>query len=119
MSIWQELAYFSAEEFGEHADEMNEHLLYLLDATRELADMPIYITSGVRPSDVTSEHFTGEGVDVSDNLDGDPISSVWRYHVLHGAFAAGFIRIGVYDRHLHLGVSRLKAPDVLWIGKSS
>lgn len=116
MSIWGDLQYFRRYEFDE-PDRMDIELLAKLDNARWLARVPIFITSSYRHLD-PGDHGTGEGVDISDNLDGEDISSTWRFQVLHGLFAAGFTRIGIYNKHLHAGISLRLPQKVSWIGKS-
>lgn len=96
---------------------LNPKLRVMLQATRYLAGVPIYVTSGLRPGD-DGEHGEGDGVDISDNPRGDPISSRWRDKVLEASYRVGFRRRGVYDRHVHLGVSDSRDQDVTWIGRS-
>ena len=121
MSIWAKLQHFTAAEFEPLSEAMDPILLRKLDDTRHIAGVPIHVTSAVRlnqRSDTDSEHIYGEGVDIADNKKGDDISSRWRYHILRGAYAVGFSRIGIYDRHIHLGVSKTKDQEVAWLGKS-
>ena len=114
-----DLRYFRAHEFSD-PDSMDPFLLIMLDAVRDLARVPIIITSSNRsnPGDETSAHFTGHAVDVSDNKHGLPVSSRWRYLVLKSALAMGLNRIGVYDRHIHIDTSTTHDQDVIWYGSS-
>lgn len=59
-----------------------------------------------------SEHFEGLGVDVSAK---DGYS---RYMIVQAALAEGIDRIGVYDKHIHLGVSTTLPRPVIWSGVS-
>ena len=38
--------------------------------------------------------------------------------IISGALLAGFRRIGVYDRHVHLDVDEKLPQDVMWWGVS-
>ena len=105
MSVWNLLDHFSPEEFAPHPEKMNEELLRRLNTARHFAGLPIYVTSHYRPGDPKA-HGAGDAVDIADNLQGEPCTSTWRYHVLRSLLAAGFKRIGVYDRHIHADVSR-------------
>lgn len=42
-----------------------------------------------------------------------------RYLIVRGALGAGFTRIGVYDRHVHLDCDPDLPPRVLWEGVST
>lgn len=92
-------------------------LVSRLDAARDRAGIPIVITEGVPPntegSHVSeSEHFDGNAVDVR------CADSRTRFLLIYGAIHAGINRIGIYDKHLHFGVS-LKHPQmVIWWGIS-
>lgn len=97
---------------------LKDKLVLLLQNVRTIADVPIYVTSGLRQTDTDSEHALGLGVDISDNDDGAEIGSRWRFLVLRAALAVGFRRIGIYDRHIHLGISESKDQDVTWWGVS-
>lgn len=114
---WSLVEHFREQEF-DHPDRIDEILVYLLDRVRQLAAHPIHITSDVRPEDSDSSHADGLAVDISDNADGDPLGSRWRFLVLRAAYDAGFHRIGIYDRHIHLDISEDRPEDVCWIGES-
>lgn len=110
------LKHFKPEEF-DRPEKMNHKLLYRLDRVRALAGVPIYVTSSYRSGDERS-HGDGEAVDISDNLKGKPVSSVWRFKVLSAALWVGFRRVGIYDRHIHLDVSTSLPGEVCWWGTS-
>jgi len=116
MSIWDSLEWFKREEF-KHPDEMDHILLLGLDQVREEADVAMYVTSDYRPGDPRS-HGEGKAVDVSDNLNGEPVSGAWRFKVVGAALRCGFVRVGVYDRHIHLDISLRLPQEVLWSGIS-
>lgn len=60
-----------------------------------------------------SEHFEGLGVDV--RVEG----GYQRLMIVKTALEQGVNRIGAYDRHVHIGVSKTLPQPVLWVGKSS
>lgn len=96
---------------------LKSFLVSRLDALREYAGIPVVITEGVPPSDEgshvkDSEHFEGNGVDIR------CADSKSRFLLLRAAFAVGFNRIGIYDRHIHLGVSNNHPQMVTWWGTS-
>lgn len=105
-------------------DNLQPDLVDLLGQLEKAVEMPVYITSGYREGD-TKSHGHGLAVDISDNLQGKPIWSGWRHRVLKAAYALGFRRIGVYDRHIHLDLwegqtvdGRPVPQDVTWFGMS-
>jgi len=115
-SIWDEIEHFTPLEFD--APTMMDHrLLTLLDWVRNDAGVPVYITSDFREGD-DGAHGEGLAVDISDNIQGNDLSSRWRFKILLSAFSNDICRVGIYDRHLHIDVSTSRAQDVCWIGKS-
>lgn len=117
-----DLENFTQEEVS-RVGPLDPKLLVMLQAIRYQADLPIHLTSGLRETEDGGhgDHDNdndGEGVDISDNLEGKPIGSRWRYKVTKAAYAVGFKRVGTYDRHLHLDVRSDRDQDVNWIGKS-
>lgn len=59
-----------------------------------------------------SEHFKGFAVDVrADN-------GYMRYLIVTKALECGIKRIGVYDKHVHLGASPIHPSPVIWSGVS-
>lgn len=103
------LEYFKPDEF-ENPESMSYQLLVMLDAVRAISGTPLVITSSVRGG--SAEHSVGQAVDVRCHLSHD------RFKIVKAALAAGFRRIGVYDRHVHLGIARELGQDVMWTGKS-
>ena len=59
-----------------------------------------------------------DGVDFGLQDESHVISGRERYLVLPSLLASGFHRIGVYDRHFHVDVSRRLPGRVIWTGKS-
>ena len=59
-----------------------------------------------------SEHFEGVGVDVS------ATNGYTRFVIVQTALSEGIKRIGVYDKHIHLGGSSSLPSPVMWPGKS-
>jgi hypothetical protein len=112
-----ELDHFGPEEFDE-PDKMESQLLLALDETRRKAGLPIWVTSSYRAGD-TKAHGRGWAVDVSDNREGKPCNSAWRFAVVRALLGSGFRRIGVYDRHLHADMDPDLPQSVMWWGTSS
>jgi hypothetical protein len=114
------LRWFKPSEFRGAFERMDPVLLRMLDATRGFSGRPIVITNAFREGEGTA-HALGKAVDISDNGRGAPIGSRWRFLVVKAALAAGFTRVGVYDRHIHLDVASEDEgypAEVIWTGTS-
>lgn len=109
-AIWSELRHFKPAEFGAEYERMDEDLLRRLDRVRELAGVPMVVSSAWRsiPPGKPPEHGRGKAVDISCT------SSRARMALVRAAIEVGFRRIGVYDRHLHFGVDDTLPQDVMW-----
>ena len=83
----------------------------LLEMLEEL-NLPILITSARRNGTGTSSHNIGLAVDI--RVD----SGRQRFNLIQAAVIAGFTRIGIYDKHIHLDIDENKDQDVSWLGKS-
>ena len=90
---------------------LDSELVRRLDEARGFAKVPMEITSGYRGGDDKS-HGRGLAVDLRCS------TSYRRMRIVSGALVAGFRRIGVYDRHVHLDVDEKLPQDVLWMGVS-
>lgn len=101
--------FFSRSEFS-NPDAMDAGLLFRLDAARRHARVPFVITSSFRAGDERS-HGRGLAVDIS------AVTSDVRYRILSGCLAAGFTRIGVYPRHIHVDVDPDLVGSVIWLGQ--
>lgn len=91
-------------------DKMNRVMMFKLDKARSIAGFPFYITSSYRDDD--GEHGDGEAIDIRVR------GSREREDVFESLREAGFIRRGVYDKHVHGGVSTTR-PRGIWGGKSN
>ena len=116
MINWDEVEFFDKREFT-NPSALDEGLLRDLVYIRRSAGTAIYITSSFRAGDL-GEHGEGLALDISDNLEGNEIGSRWRFEVLRAIFKHNINRIGVYDRHIHIGVSETRDMDVCWWGVS-
>lgn len=86
-----------------------------LQALRKLAlevGQTLEVTSGYRPETPDSEHAERLAVDIAVQ-DGST-----RRKVVEAALRLEIPRIGVYDRHVHLGCSPRFPQSVLWVGVS-
>ena len=114
-----ELQHFAPKEF-EHYGEMSPKLGRMLDDTRHILNDKIIITGSWRRSTGkrTSAHQLGpdgywEAIDIRCS------ESRARFLLVSAAYLAGFRRIGIYDKHLHLDVQDEGTDqDVCWIGIS-
>lgn len=108
--------YFSDEELQGLVPELVDKLT----TARIKADVPFIITSGLRSC---SANTTVLGVENSSHLTGKAVDlhvedGIHRFKMINGALAAGFVRLGVYDKHLHIDLDDTKPQDVIWTGVS-
>ena len=98
----------------EEVEGLNPRLIEMLDDARQKARVPFIITSGKRVSapGKPKSHDRGNAVDLACD------TSYRRMHIVSGALVAGFRRIGVYDRHVHLDIDEKSPFDVMWWGVS-
>lgn len=99
--------YFSEKEFqavGCSLRDMHPELLRMLDLARREAGVPFVITSALRTvqnelsqgRSGNSAHTRGRAVDIA-------CGGSWaRYRIVIGALKAGFQRIGIHERYVHL-----------------
>lgn len=100
--------FFSREEFA-FPDAMDTEFLAMLDRARAFAGVPFRITSSFREGDPLS-HGYGQAVDIA------CVTSRERFWIVSGCLNAGFQRIGVYPKHVHVD-NRLSLPHpVLFTG---
>lgn len=107
--LWSRITHFSPDEFVA-PEKMSFFLLCRLDAARSIAGIPFIINSSYRED--SPSHKNGVAVNVAASM------STTRYLVVQGAIMADFQRIGVYDLHVHLDVSRDLDQRVIWNGRS-
>lgn len=118
MSDWK-LKYFMPSEFnccGELvADKMSPKILKMLDTSRNIAGVPMVISSSWRSPEhnaqvggkPNSAHLRGEAVDIICR------ESFARYRILEGLIRAGFKRIGISENFIHADTSNdLPTPRV-------
>lgn len=113
---WDHLQYFSPHEmYGivksfPRPDLMSEQLMRRADFARMLYDLPFSVTSSYRVGDPLA-HGDGEALDIA------VFDSFGRWNLFDAVKRAGFKRIGVYTRHIHVDVSEY-LPKGLWAGVS-
>ncbi len=90
-----------------------------LDRAREAAGTPFIITPGGGLRAVGTSKVQGSAHEAGWAVDLRCSSSHQRFRILRALFAAGFTRVGVYDRHIHVDADPTKPPEVTWTGVSS
>lgn len=111
-----ELKYFDNEEIAGLLVDVG----YKLDRAREYYGKPIIITSGYRDPLKNKEvggvfdsaHTTGKAVDLKVTESTDKERLLW------ALCAAGFKRVGYYDKHIHVDIDDSKPMPAFWKGKS-
>jgi len=109
---WETLRHFRAEEFVA-PEYMSYQLLVKLDTAREIAGEPFVINSSfrsVREFTDPQSHFLGYAVDIC------AITSRQRWNIVQALLRAGFQRIGIYERHIHVDVHPDYPAPVMWLG---
>ena len=92
-------------------------LLQMLNRTRELAGIPMGVNSGPRCPEYNiriggakySEHVEGKGADIKCT------NSRSRMLLVQAALQAGFNRIGIAKKFIHLGCSESNDQLVMWV----
>lgn len=95
---------------------LNPTFLTTLEKISELAGLDLTITESIPKAQGShvkdSEHFKGLGVDVRVASGSD------RFRIVQAALLAGLVRVGVYDKHVHLGADPNLPQKVVWVGVS-
>jgi hypothetical protein len=96
---------------GYKEEDLHPDLVNALYNIERMSGQELVITSGKRTN--SKAHKKGRGVDIRCH------TSQLRFKILDAAFSEGFLRIGVYDRHIHLDLELEGYPQcVMWLGKS-
>jgi zinc D-Ala-D-Ala carboxypeptidase len=98
-------------------NEISPAFVGLLDQARELVGVPFRVSSGYRCQAHNrqvggvrdSEHLRGFAADIL------ALDSETRFLIVSAALQVGIRRIGVHEHFVHLGVSRLHNPDVIFL----
>ncbi len=86
-------------------------LRMFLELAEGLGGVQFTITDAVRVGG-SGAHDEAEAVDIA------CVTARRRHKILKGLRGAGFHRIGVYDRHIHVDRSLTRPAEVTWLGKS-
>lgn len=99
---------------------LDKELVSKLDTARRVAGVPFVITSGARSPEQNERAMGVEGSSHTKGLAVDlrVSDSQTRFLMVKGLLAAGFTRIGIYDKHCHVDLDLEKAQDVIWTGVS-
>ncbi len=103
-------------------EKMNNEFLELLDEAREIANIPFFITSGLRCTEYnqdlikrgykaskTSSHLKGLAADISCKNSSD------RWTIINSLLLVGFCRIGISDTFIHVDLdNKDKQKNVIW-----
>lgn len=100
----------------------NPRLLERLNHLRNIANIPVHITSGSRCLDHnrsigskdTSSHVPKGDNDYTDAVDIRAKTSAERYTILDAVFKAGFRRIGFGNGFVHVDVDLFKDDMLMW-----
>ena len=118
---WRTLKHFTPAEF-DHPERMGYEFLHWLDRLRELAQVPIHITSSYRSpehnaavggaSDSAHTDTPCNAVDIGERPTADdPNWNRARWQIITSAIALGCQRIGTYaDGSIHLDMTHNKRP---------
>ena len=96
---------------------VDQRLLVRLQIARDIAKIPFRIHSWTRcvahnkavGGREDSEHLTGEAVDID-------CPSPWhRHRILRALVLVGFPRIGIGANFIHAGISKSKAPELIYL----
>ena len=90
--------------------KMDREFIMRLQELRKAYGKPIKVSSGIR---FEGNHATGKAVDIK------CYGSRERFDLVKWALICGFVRIGVYDQHIHLDMVEGKVKGVMWWGKSA
>ena len=102
------------------ASQISMELVERLQKARNIAGIPFIISSGVRcerhneavGGEPNSSHLRGLAADIATNY---TAKSRQRYVILDALLEAGFCRIGISERFIHVDIDMNKSQDVLWL----
>lgn len=104
--------YFTDEETAGLQPALVERLV----EARHRAMTPFTITEGLAKGGshvANTAHARGLAVDIRAH------DSVTRFKIVKALLDAGFVRVGVYDKHIHADIDPSLPQGVCWVGRSS
>jgi len=107
---WGYLKYFGSSEFKD-PEKMDYDFLLKLDKARGIAGIPFVLNSTYRAKDKLS-HGKGLAVDINCT------TSVDRLKIVSSLIEVGFVRIGIYNKHIHVDCDKSLPQNVMWWGTS-
>ncbi len=99
-------------EDGVFEEDLHTELVCRLRVAQQFAGFEFEITSGYREGD-SGCHGQRKAVDIR------CWTSERRFRLVQSLIRAGFIRIGVYDKHVHSDTCEEMPQGVMWTGVSS
>lgn len=98
-------------------DNIDPDLVRRLNEARAIAGIPFVITSGCRcearnaavGGKPDSAHLAGMAADIACQRSTD------RFRMVQALMIAGFTRIEISPRHIHVDLDKTKVADVLWL----
>jgi uncharacterized protein YcbK (DUF882 family) len=111
------MKHFTAEEVA----GLDPRLVEMLGEARETAGVPFRITSGLRTAEENqrvggvfdSAHTRGLAVDLA------CFDSRSRMLMVRALLLAGFGRVGLYERHVHVDCDESLPRDVMWLDRKT
>jgi len=111
--------YFKLEEFEckyTGMNKINHELIDMLDEAREIAGVPMIVSSGYRHEthpesfkNPSSSHIKGLAVDIK------CVDSKSRAIILGALVDVGFERFGLHKGFIHADIDQAKASPVIWL----
>ena len=119
------MKYFKDSEFV-RPDLLRPEMKELLDYLRALYGSPLIVSSSLRSAKKNasvggasrSSHKLApdglySGIDLT--TPANKLTGAQKFRLVHIALDAGFSRIGIYEKHIHLDVEKYLPQNVLWI----
>jgi len=116
------MIYFTYDEFDSpdlpgSGEYMEDEFLRMIDAARDVAQIPFIINSGFRTEfhnravggSENSSHLRGWAADIR------AMNSTTRWIIIAACLQAGFTRIGVADTFVHIDCDPAKDENVMWL----
>ena len=127
MIRWDEINHFQPDEFL-HSELLAPTMAYMLDDLRRQFGKPLIVSSSWRDTDnndrvggvPTSSHMVNPETGLYSGVDlttpSNYINSADRYHLQKIAMWVGFLRFGLYKKHIHLDIEARLPQERIWLG---